>query len=134
MTARHRKKKERLRGNTTHGYGSRKKHRGAGNRGGRGMAGTGKRADHKRTWILKYVGKEYWGKHGFKIPQKVKEEIRAINIKDLPDYDDINLTGLGYDKLLGSGNPKRKYKIKVKKWSEKAKNKIEKAGGTLIAG
>lgn len=134
MTARHRRKLERYRGNTSHGWGSRKKHRGSGNRGGVGLAGTGKRSDHKKQWALKVFGKGYLGKTGFRIPQKLKREIRAINIKDLPDYDEINLTELGYDKLLSAGMPIRKHKIIVKNWSPKAKEKIEKAGGTLVAG
>ncbi|MBI2109794.1 uL15 family ribosomal protein [Candidatus Woesearchaeota archaeon] len=134
MTATHRRKKTKLRGNTTHGYGSRKKHRGAGNRGGRGMAGTGKRADHKRKMVLKYYGREYWGKKGFGIPNKLRDDIRAINIKDLPDKDEVNLTEQGYDKLLGTGEPRRKYKITVKSCSERAKIKIEKAGGSLVTG
>ena len=39
------KKVGKYRGSKTHGGGHMKKRRGAGNRGGRGMAGTGKRAD-----------------------------------------------------------------------------------------
>ena len=37
----------------TAGHGSRKQHRSSGNKGGTGMAGTGKRADHKKTLITK---------------------------------------------------------------------------------
>ena len=45
------KKVRKFRGSHTHGYGSKKKHRGAGSRGGRGMAGSGKRADQKKPSI-----------------------------------------------------------------------------------
>ena len=43
-----------------------KKRRGAGNRGGRGMAGSGKRADQKKPTILKLYGSSYFGKRGEK--------------------------------------------------------------------
>ncbi len=46
------KKNVRQRGTKTHGYGSMKKHRGAGHRGGRGNAGSGKRGDKKRTYKM----------------------------------------------------------------------------------
>ena len=53
MTVNRRKKVVKQRGSHTHGWGSKKKHRGAGNRGGRGMAGSGKRADQRKPSILK---------------------------------------------------------------------------------
>lgn len=132
MPVRRRKKNVRHKGSHTCGWGAKKKHRGAGNRGGRGMAGSGKRADTKKPSILKYFGHEYYGKHGFNRPQKLLQEIRCINIEDLPDQDKINLTELGYDKLLSKGKPKRKYEIIVSSLSAKAKEKIESAGGKII--
>ena len=51
MTVNKRKKNSRQRGSHTHGWGAMKKHRGAGNRGGRGAAGSGKRADSKKPSI-----------------------------------------------------------------------------------
>lgn len=131
MTVNRRKKLSRYRGYSTHGCGSKKKGRGAGNRGGRGMAGTGKRAQQKKPGILK-ENPRYLGKYGFKRPQIYYEKDRIINIKDLPDKEEINLTGLGYTKLLGEGIPKLKYKITVPSCSKLAKEKIEKAGGQII--
>ena len=131
MAVRHRKKNKRFRGKTTYGYGSMKKHRGAGNRGGRGMAGSGKRADQRKTWILKYFGLDYFGKHGFKRPLDVQKTPVIINIDELPQQDAINLTQLGYTKLLSRGTPKRKYHVTVNACSQKAKEKIEKAGGKV---
>jgi large subunit ribosomal protein L15 len=52
MTTHRRKKNVKQRGSKTHGWGSMKKHRGAGNRGGRGKAGTGKRGDQKKPTII----------------------------------------------------------------------------------
>ena len=66
MVVHKQKKNKRMRGaKTTHGYGAKKKHRGSGNKGGKGMAGSGKRADQKKTMILKVFGNEYFGRHGF---------------------------------------------------------------------
>ena len=59
MPTNKRKKHTKMRAKTTHGYGSMKKNRGAGNRGGRGMAGSGKRADQKNEMVPQILG------HGF---------------------------------------------------------------------
>jgi len=131
MTAKHKKKSRRYRGTNTHGCGSHKKRRGSGNRGGFGNAGTGKRADQRKFSILKKYGSSYFGKFGFK--KKNSVEIIAINICDLPETPKINLKNLGYNKLLGKGNPKIKYEITVDICSSKAKEKIEKSGGKIIA-
>ena len=69
MVLNKRKKNSRMRGNTTHGYGSMKKNRGAGNRGGRGMAGSGKRADQKKPTILKLYGSTK-GKNSYRFLQR----------------------------------------------------------------
>jgi len=131
MTVNRRKKLSRYRGYSTHGYGSKKKGRGAGNRGGRGMAGTGKRAQQKKPGLLK-ENPDYFGKYGFKRPQMYKKDDRIINIKDLPEKQEVNLTELGYSKLLSEGIPKLRYNITVSNCSKKAKEKIEKAGGQVI--
>ena len=134
MPVNKRKKNSRQKGSYTYGWGSKKKHRKAGNRGGHGMSGTGKRSDHKKTMILKQFGHDYFGKHGFKRPQKLLEEIKTINIQDLNKFkeDKINLTELGYNKLLGKGNINKKITIIVEKFSESAKEKIEKTGGQIL--
>lgn len=76
-----RKKSERYRGSQTHGGGAKKKRRGAGNRGGRGMAGSGKRADQKKPTILKNYGNSYFGKRGFS--SKSKKVIKPITIQTI---------------------------------------------------
>jgi large subunit ribosomal protein L15 len=128
MTAR--KKNSRQRGSHTHGWGAKKKHRGAGSRGGRGMAGTGKRGDAKKPSILKT--KKYFGKHGFR-PKGQKKQARCVNIQDveLMGKENINLKELGYNKLLGKGRPTRKYSISVEYATQKSIQKIEKAGGSV---
>ena len=79
MSVNKRKKSTRMRGKKTHGYGSKKKHRGHGNRGGSGMGGSGKRADSKKPSVQRI--KDYFGKHGFKIKGQYPH-ITAINIID----------------------------------------------------
>ena len=147
MSINKRTKRSRQRGSHTHGWGAKKKHRGAGNRGGRGMAGTGKRADQKKPTIMNLYGNEYFGKRGFKRPKKIVKKIKPVNVSDLCkklDYyasrnlikkDDnkyiINLKDLGYNKLLGTGKVTTQLDIKAPSFSQRAKKKVEDAGGSL---
>jgi large subunit ribosomal protein L15 len=129
-----RKKNVRMRGSKTHGWGSMKKHRGAGNRGGRGMAGSGKRAKQKRSERIKeYGGLSYFGKKGFNRPQKLIRTIKTINISDLKRFKEttLDLTKLKFNKLLGKGSTKIKYNLTVESCSKSAKEKIESAGGSV---
>lgn len=144
MTVNKRKKVSRQRGSHTHGWGSKKKHRGAGNRGGRGRAGTGKRADQMKTLYWK---ERYFGKKGFKY-HGAEEKINAINLDDLQakipflisqklitedkGAYDIDLGRIGYNKLLGNGNASKKLRIKAKYASVNAVEKIKNAGGEVI--
>jgi large subunit ribosomal protein L15 len=132
MAVRRQKKSKTLRGSNSHGWGSRKRHKGAGSRGGRGFAGSGKRADQKKISIIKEYGHTYFGKLGFRRPQKQLIMVKTINIGELPDQDKINLTELGYTKLLSKGKAKRKYEITVSSFSAKAKEKVEAAGGKIL--
>ena len=122
-----------------------KKRRGAGNRGGRGMAGSGKRADQKKPSILKEYGNTYFGKKGFR--SKIKRNIKSINVGDIENKIirllkeekakrenntiKIDLSNLKYNKLLGSGKITKKYEIKVKQATKKAIEKITKLGGKV---
>ena len=137
MVVRKRKKKFRkFRGKRTYGYGCHKKHRGGGSRGGRGKAGGHK---HKWSYVVKYEP-ERFGKYGFKRPTAVKRKIRAININELVKIAEqkekgkskINLTELGYDKLLGKGKISRPLTVEVASFSKIAAQKLEKAGGKIV--
>lgn len=144
MTDNKRKKNSRQRGSWTHGWGAKKKHRGAGHRGGRGLAGSGKRGDAKKT--LYWDDPHYFGKRGFVSATAVDE--KTINIAHLDVIADtlikkgkatkgsgeiiINLGELGYTKLLGAGNTKRKFSITVEKASKMAVEKISKNGGKVL--
>ncbi len=141
MVVNKRKKVVRYRGSKTHGGGAKKKRRGAGNRGGKGMAGTGKRADTKKPMIWK--NKKYFGRYGF--VNQNRRRVRAINIgfienhlenfKDKIEFKDgvyhIDLKKLGYEKLLGGGSVSNKYAITAEYVSRKAEEKIIKAGGSV---
>ncbi len=138
MTVNKRSKNSRQRGSCTHGWGSMKKHRGAGSRGGKGRAGSGKRADTKKTTLWK--NKEKPGKTGF--TSICGKKVNTITISDLEQHHkkyeekngilDVNLNKLGYDKLLSNGIVKHKFSIKIDRYSKKAKEKIENAGGEII--
>lgn len=124
MVVRRKKKSRKALGYKTHfgGVGG-KQHRGKGSRGGKGRAGHGKRAAHMRLFWLKRDQE----------PKK-KKRIKVINLNQLDQLkgDTIDLTKLGYDKLLGTGKVTRKINVKVKSCSKKAKEKLEKAGGSLL--
>ena len=126
---RKRTKNSRQRGSHTHGWGSKKKHRGAGNRGGRGNAGSGKRGDAKKPSFWK--DKSYFKSKGF---TSIHKPLNTINIADLKKFADtkIDLYKKGYDKLLGLGNPDRKYDLKVPRASKSAVRKITEDGGTVL--
>jgi large subunit ribosomal protein L15 len=144
MPARKRKKNSRQHGSTTHGWGARKKHRGSGNRGGQGMAGTGKRSDGKKPSIWK---ERYFGKFGFK-KKGILVEINPINIEMIDanaekwlkekkinregDVLVIDLATLGYNKLLGSGATSKKLKIITDYASKNAIKKLKQSGCELV--
>lgn len=91
---------------------------------------------------------EHFGKIGFKRPQKVIKKLRTINLKDLDSRVDellkekkvkkekdvikINLTELGYDKLLGTGKVKHKLIVEAKSFSKNAIKKLEGVKGKAI--
>jgi len=126
-----RKKVVKQRGHRTHGWGSPKKHRGKGSRGGAGMAGSKK---HRKTYMLKYA-RDHIGKHGF--TSKIAKNLRSINIRDVLKIagkeKKIDLTALGYDKLLGTGEIKKALEIRVDYFSAGAKEKVEAAGGKIVS-
>jgi large subunit ribosomal protein L15 len=124
-------KTKKYRGSRTHGRGK-KAGRGAGLRGGRGNAGLHK---HKYMHMIKYMP-DHFGRYGFKRPQELIKEERAINVglleEKFPDKIKIDLEKEGFDKLLGSGTISKALTIKVPKASKRAIEKIESKGGKVI--
>ena len=81
MKTKIRKKSSRMHGRKmgTHGWGARKKHKKSGHRGGKGMSGSGKRADHKTTLVTKLFGGKYFGKQGEKSKGIARDTIKRLN-------------------------------------------------------
>ena len=144
MVVNRRKKVSRQRASWNHGYGARKKNRGSGSRGGKGNAGTGKRADHHkpRVWKERYLGKFGFKKKGYQnnpltidirlLEQKLEAYAQEkLIIKENGTYS-IDLKKLGYGKLLGTGIVKNKLKIQVDEASQGAITKIQSKGGEVI--
>jgi len=136
LPTRHRKVRK-MRGSRTHGWGVSGQHRDSGMQGGRGQAG---RLTHKRTKLIA-EGVEI-SKHGFFSHSRT---IRTINVKDLVSLISepseakpkgelplIDLSKLGYGKLLGKGVVDRPIEVRVSKLSESAAKKIEAAGGKIV--
>ena len=142
MVERQRKKKNRVRGQRSHGKGNTKNRRGAGCRGGRGNAGSKK---HKRF--------NHMHRFGTKIKLKTKQlrrqrpELHVINLDDLnerlrklekqnkleKDGAFILVDGekMNLDKLLSRGTPAFKVKIRNIGLSKKAIEKVEAAQGVV---
>jgi len=133
MVVRRRTKKARkFRGKREQGYGSHKRHRGKGSRGGRGAAGMHK---HKWSYTVKYEP-DHFGKHGFILPKSVSKEVKAINVNELEKMAEgkkkIDLTKIGYNKVLGDGKINAPLEIIAESFSKKAVKKIEAAGGKAV--
>ena len=144
-----RKKQTRMhgRGQGTHGYGARKKHKKAGHRGGRGMAGTGKRGDQKKTLVTKLYGHSYFGKQGVTsrgtkrdIRQRINLERIELSIETYIKKGIAKKTTKGIEislpeyKILDSSQGyvlKEKLIIKAKEASKSAIEKVKKAGGEI---
>lgn len=138
-----RRKSSRMHGRKmgTHGTGARKKNRGSGHRGGKGMSGSGKRADQKKTLITKLYGHTYFGKQGVTSRGTKRDKRKRISLSqiesNLSKYlvkgsKEINLEE--YKILLGDKNYKVKNKliIKAKEASGSAIDSIEKLGGQIF--
>jgi large subunit ribosomal protein L15 len=127
-----RKKAVRMRGSKTHGYGSKKKHRGGGSKGGKGQAGALK---HKKTFFKRW-GKAKQPRFKSLEHKGVRVKEKSINLRDLltlaEGKEEINAADFGYGKVLSGGVLQRPVTIKAKKFSERAKEKIEAAGGKAV--
>ena len=146
MVVNKRKKNRAMRGSRTYGWGSPKKHRGKGSRGGVGNSGMGKRGQHKMS-LLNSLGIKNLGSHGFVRPRHETFFEHTINLclieanaekwvaKKIATEEKgmilVDIGKMGFDKVLGSGNLSRKMVITAPKFSAGAKKKIEAAGGKV---
>ncbi len=127
------RKTRKMRGSRTHGYGRIGQHRDAGSKGHR------KVGRHKHLWSYVVTHEpDYFGKKGFTSPQSLKRKENIINITQLSELPienntaHINLTKMGYTKLLGTGKITKPLTITVAAYSKIAAEKIRKAGGKIL--
>ncbi len=138
-----RKKNSRQRGTQTHGWGSMKKHRGAGHRGGRGAAGSGKRGDAKKPRYWK--DRSRYGKHGF--TRGPRTPVTTMNVGHLASILDrlvvdglatkkgsqyhVDLSVLGVERLLAAGKVQAAVTVTVSAATPRAVEKVAAAGGAV---
>ena len=134
------KKSRKQRGSRYCGWGQVGQHRKGGMRGGKGRAG-----GRKHFWIrtVKYEPDRYQ-KKGFKPPSSKLPPLKTINVGELDELITskqlqikngiIDLTAIGYDKLLGRGSISREVKVKIEDYSDRAENKITEIGGEILSG
>jgi len=132
------RKCRKLRGSRTHGWGIQAQHRRKG-KGGRGKAGI-----HTYKWAPPTP--KYLGKRGFMSVEKLGE-VTTINVGELDELvatlapkdltkeegkERINLSELGYDKLLGRGKISKPMIVAARFVSKLAKRKVEEIGGRVV--
>jgi large subunit ribosomal protein L15 len=128
------KKIYKLRGTRTCGRGYNDRARSKGTKGGKGNAGS---KDHKRLHYLKLYGPSYFGRPKGFINQNPNPEI-GINVGDLDilctreKKKEIDISELGYTRLLGAGLVSTPLTITTPHASKKAVEKVEAAGGKVI--
>ncbi|MXR20290.1 uL15m family ribosomal protein [Halobacterium bonnevillei] len=139
-------KKRRQRGSRTHGGGTHKNRRGAGNRGGRGRAGRKKHEQHNYEDV---------GKSGFKRPEKTERDVREVSVQKLDediallaedgvaeeteygyrvDARDVTEDGWEADvvKVLGGGQVYEQLEVTADAFSAGAVELIESEGGDAV--
>lgn len=134
------RKSRRQRGSRYCGWGQVGQHRQSGARGGVGGAGK-----HKHFWIRTVIEEpDHFGHNTFSPPTKEVVQKWA----DVGQLDSLfsrhgslkengkaylDLTSLGYDKILGGGKLQGAISVKVKQFSRAAKQKIDSSGGEVIS-
>ncbi|MCL1977704.1 MAG: 50S ribosomal protein L15 [Candidatus Bathyarchaeota archaeon] len=125
------RKIRKTRGSRTQGYGRIGQHRDAGSKGNR------KVGRHKHLWskVVTYEP-DYFGNHGFTSPQSLHRKENTLNLQKLTELAEanttVNLTEMGYTKLLGAGRITKPLTVTVPTCSKSAEEKIAQAGGKVI--
>ncbi|MCS7138883.1 MAG: 50S ribosomal protein L15 [Crenarchaeota archaeon] len=129
------RKTRKMRGSRTHGWGQVGQHRKSGSRGGVGRAGS---MGHK---FLSFYKEDKDKGFVRKVPRIMGKEVNVGELDELyrkigirtPEGDMlIDLNAHGYSKLLGAGEVSSAYVVKVAEYSERARAKIEAAGGKIV--
>lgn len=134
------RKSRRQRGSRYCGWGQVGQHRQSGSRGGIGAAGK-----HKHFYIRTVIEEpNHFGHDAFNSYNRNLVH-KWLNIRDLNSviakHGKVNqdgkvildLSSLGYDKLLGGGNVNSAFAVKVSSISAGAKEKIQQAGGEVLS-
>lgn len=132
------RKTRKFRGSRTHGWGQIGQHRASGHKGGLGQSGLHK---HLYSTLLKF-DPDHFG-HDSTHPPHPNIIKKWASVRDLDDLYTkhgklegnrkmIDLTSLGYDKLLGGGQVKNAYLVKVEQYTASAEDKIKKVGGEVL--
>lgn len=130
------RKIRKFRGTRTIGYGRIGQHRDSGSKGHRKVG----RHKHLWSWVVTHEP-DYFGKNGFTSPKAIHNKVNPINLNKLDvlaqvnqgGKAQINLTELGYTKLLGTGKITKALTITVDSYSKSAAAKIKEAGGEIIS-
>ena len=129
------RKIRKTRGSRTQGYGRIGQHRDAGSKGNR------KVGRHKHLWSkIVTTEPDYFGKSGFTSPQSLHRVENTLNLQKLTELtpvqqgskNTVDLTSLGYTKLLGTGKISKPLTVTVPACSKSAQEKIVEAGGEVI--
>ncbi len=133
------RKTRKYRGSRHCGWGQIGQHRASGHKGGLGQSGL-----HKHHFIrMLMTDPKHFG-HDSTHPPHPNLVRKWASVRDLDDIYAkfgkqeggkklINLTELGYDKLLGGGQTENAYVVKVEKFSASAEEKIKQSGGEVQA-
>jgi len=132
------RKTRKHRGSRNHGWGQVAQHRASGHKGGLGNSGLMK---HHFSTMLK-EDPDHFG-HDSTHPPHPNIIKKWTSVRDLDDLfaksgkkegekNILDLTTLGYAKLLGGGQVKNAYVVKIKQSTASAKEKVKQAGGEVL--
>ena len=132
------RKTRKFRGSRNHGWGQVGQHRASGHKGGLGQSGMLK---HHFSSMLK-DDPDHFG-HSSNNPPTRNIIKKWASVRDLDDLylqsgkqengkKTLDLKALGFDKLLGGGQVKNAYSIKIDQFTSKAEEKVKTAGGELL--
>jgi large subunit ribosomal protein L15 len=92
---------------------------------------------HRVMTRIKYMPK-HWGMHGFNRHPSLRTVHVTANVGQLEAMangeDAVDLTSMGIDKLLGSGQVRTSLTVIVEEASARAVEKVQAAGGTVETG
>ena len=133
------RKTRKYRGSRNHGWGQVGQHRASGHKGGLGKSGMLK---HHYSTMLKEFPNHFG--HDSTHPPHPNITKKWTSVRDLDDLfakygkqegdkKIIDLNKLGIDKLLGGGQIKNAFTVKITQFTKSAEEKIKNAGGEVLA-